>query len=374
MLIGQEAAAAAVKRNGNGSNGAAACNNNGYRTLRPMDYLSSQKRKHSVLVLLLLCIFLVSVLACYAVIMIQTHPAGVAGGSQLQQQQSTTTSSSSSTLFREKQQQMAQEALERLNSHAHHDNIQEGCESTLLVMRHCDKLGSEVEDKAGNKHCSYLGYQRAAFLRTLFGNATDVSSRWPSPSRLYALWRDTGSITHTNYREWETLVPLSKKTGVNIEVVDGENANKFASEHYFQHLQSGELCGKVAVVCWRHSLIPELANALGCGPDNGCPGAYPEDSFDQVWQIKYVFHPTPIRLDNPDGDTFGNDTTKKDAPNHSDRRRMKHRHHHGKDRQRGWAVYAALTNQFFDPLAFSKASGDYPDGGTAYGGRWQDEL
>jgi hypothetical protein len=243
--------------------------------------------------------------------------------------------------------------------------INPGCESTVLILRHCEKMGPEATDHQGNRHCGYSGYQRAAFLANqLFGK------RWPLPTQLYALTTQRDSNSHWNFREWETLLPLSKKLGIDIVLVP-EDAEHFAKFHIFPSLRNGDLCGKVTVISWKHSIIPNLANFLGCGPDNGCPESYPEDSFDQVWLLRYVYQPPAISMD---------DTAKIAAAaleNRTERRRLHHHHHHHDDHPasvQGWVVYGSLTNQNFDPLAHSLQAGDYPLEGTQSGGRWQAEL
>ena len=50
-------------------------------------------------------------------------------------------------------------------------------------------------------------------------------------------------------------------------------------------------------------------------------------------------------------------------------RRKKKKHHKGK-----WIVFGTTSKQEFDPLQYSFTVGDYPDGGTASGGRWADEM
>lgn len=327
--------------------------------LRPMGYLTSQQRKHKALVLSLLCAFF-AVVGSLVLWRLSLE--------FVRSESATAISDEEPSLSRDQQQQRAQIALDRLNRQDH-GNLHPGCESTMLVIRHCEKVGPNVDDKSGNKHCSYLGFERAAFLATLFGNAS--ISRWPTPSRLYALYskRDT----YINYREWETLLPVSKKAGVDIAFVE-ENADRFASERYLPDLQSGDLCGKVSVVCWRHGHIPLLVNALGCGPDNGCPVAYPVDTFDQVWQLKFVYRPPSVRfVGSPEDETVDHRvTTTNEVSNRQ--RGMKHHHHHPDNAPPPWTVYASVTNQFFDPLEHSKTSGDYPDGGTLSGGQWHDEL
>lgn len=276
-------------------------------------------------------------------------------------------------------------ALDKLNHHLVTNSSEaklfaKGCESTLLLFRHCEKQGAFTKDEDGNEHCSYLGSERASHLATLFGDSR--SSRWPVPANLFAL--SPGRVGHLNFREWETLQPLSRQTGVVTEIADQAS---FA-EQYFALLQSGELCGKVTLVSWEHVLIPELALDLACGPNNGCPGVYPDESFDEIWQLIYVFHPDeykspdeeakedelkntsniPIVEENGDDDVDGEEeddyTVEHDDyhTNGTHRRRLRKRKHHAVRphySKYGWSVYATVTYQNFDPLAYNKKIGNY---------------
>jgi hypothetical protein len=234
-------------------------------------------------------------------------------------------------------------------------SIDAGCETTVMILRHCEKFGPYVKDDEGNFHCSYLGFERAKFIATLFGNTP--LERWPAPAHLFALSPDRDG--HWNFREWETLHPTAQKVGVAIDVAGRDG---LASE-IFDLLQSGSMCGQLAVISWSHEFIPELAMSLGCGPENGCPDVYPQDSFDEVWQLKYAFHPFPK---NPKGEknaeTTGNHTRR--HLNAEDVGESKH----------GWSLYATISNLNFDALSFSKSVGDYPLGGTPTGGRWDEEM
>ena len=236
-------------------------------------------------------------------------------------------------------------------SHNHAPALQPGCESTVLLVRHCDKDGRETKDSNHDRHCSYLGYERVAFFTQLFGE------RWPHPSRLYALTVDRGN--HYNFREWETLKPLSKRTGVDIELLDNET---LVAQEYWNHLESGKMCGKVTVICWQHSEIPTLAGLLGC---EECPKYYPENSFDQVWQLKHVYTPPTVRVAGPadyaalvpNAEMYPNDQVMENL--------------HGK---KDWHVYTQVTQQNFDALAFGREVGDYPHRGAPVGGKWRREL
>jgi hypothetical protein len=183
---------------------------------------------------------------------------------------------------------------------------------------------------------------------------------------LFALTPDRGNGDHLNFREWETLKPLSDQTGIVSEVHNLQSLPK----NYFELLQSGSLCNQVAVVSWKHEFIPQLAQQLGCGPHNGCPEVFPEDSFDQVWQLTYIYHPalptTPgeaalrhkAKFTPMNGDEVEDEANDDEVDNRGNRM-LQHRQlkHHRRDFSRhGWNVYATINYQNFDPLAFNKAN------------------
>ena len=51
-------------------------------------------------------------------------------------------------------------------------------------------------------------------------------------------------------------------------------------------MEEGKMCGKLAVISWKHSGIPHLASKLGCSETDGCPLDYSSKTYDQVWEIK----------------------------------------------------------------------------------------
>ena len=258
-------------------------------------------------------------------------------------------------------------ALDQLNRHTNVkvERVPKKCTSTLLIMRHCEKEGPGTTDlRDGSEHCSYIGYERAEYLSSLFGS--DPQARWPTPAHLFALTPDRGNGDHLNFREWETLKPLSDHTGIVSEVHNLLTLPK----NYFELLQSGSLCDQVAVVSWKHEFIPQLAQQLACGPHNGCPEVFPEDSFDQVWQLTYIYHPalptTPLgeaelrhkaKFTPMNGDELEDEATSKNNDDEVDNSLHRQLKHHNKDFSRhGWNVYATINYQNFDPLAFSKTN------------------
>ena len=219
--------------------------------------------------------------------------------------------------------------------HGHGKNhAMDGCEGTVVIVRHCEK--SNIRE-----HCSYMGYERSVFLATLFG---DKEERWPKPSYIYAE-RPGGRSNPDkhNYREIETLLPLADKVKLTIDASYSTESTSDLAKVILGKLASGEMCGKVAVVAWKHTTIATLANKLGCGPNQGCPFDYPGQSFDEAWTIKFVYEKLW----------------------HSE-------HKSGKiPKYARWQVFGSVQAENFDPLRFSKEFGDYPIGGTDHGGRWR---
>lgn len=235
----------------------------------------------------------------------------------------------------------ATNALLKLNQNIEHQkkHVPARCESTLLLMRHCEKAGI-TQARDGSEHCSYLGFERAKYLASLFPR------RWPTPTHLYAYMPERSS--HSNFREIETLQPLAQQSSINIDV----SKTKALHKEFFDLLQAGSVCGQVAVACWKHEQIPLLAATLGCGPEQGCPTFYPDDEFDQVWSIKFVFSPP----DPSDTESPSKRFLKKSS---------------SYTQQEGWQVFGTVVRQNFDPLQYSASVGDYMGSGS--GGRWRDE-
>mmetsp|Transcript_15372 Transcript_15372/g.22452 ORF Transcript_15372/g.22452 Transcript_15372/m.22452 type:complete len:370 (-) Transcript_15372:29-1138(-) len=245
------------------------------------------------------------------------------------------------------------------NKHNNGDNISRLCETTIFILRHCMKSGYVV-DENGDQHCSYVGFEFAQYLSTLFGD--DKLDRWPSPDRLYALSikrpndRVGGLLSSSasfNYRQHETLRPTSIKLGLDIngDYTIGDEDNLAAN--IFHDISMGQMCGKLILISWRQPDIPALARKLGCGPYEGCPTLYNPGAFDEAWQIKYV-HDPPKTL-APERDDVSAERGKGGFSKHPK-----------------WTVFGNVVNLNFDPLSFSKKAGDYPPGGSHVGGRWID--
>uniref|UniRef100_A0A7S2HMT5 Uncharacterized protein n=1 Tax=Helicotheca tamesis TaxID=374047 RepID=A0A7S2HMT5_9STRA len=213
-----------------------------------------------------------------------------------------------------------------------------GCEGTVIIIRHCEK-------GVIREHCEYLGYERAAYLATQFGDSEE--DRWPSPSYIFSL--NPGGRHHkkkSNVREIETIQPIADKFNLTANISYKQNQGKLLAHEVMTLIKSGELCGKTALISWKHSAIPHLTTKLGCGPKEGCPSDYPSSTFDLTVQIKYVY-----------GKLL-----------HSDNKQGKMDQHYR------WSIYGSTVNEGFDPLKYSKMAGDYVRGGTDMGGRWMSDV
>jgi hypothetical protein len=149
-----------------------------------------------------------------------------------------------------------------------------------------------------------------------------IKSQFPTPLKLYALndarYNKNPSKEHKNFREVETVTPLADKFHLEVDEDFGVNEEGDLATDFFTSLSEsvkmnvdrtlhgtgpvseGEyskdeirtlrLCqGGMTVVNWKHSLIPNLARALGCGKDEGCPKKYYSHDFDTVWVITYKY-------------------------------------------------------------------------------------
>ena len=222
----------------------------------------------------------------------------------------------------------AEQALQRLNNISNnksHSSMPAGCEATVLIFRHCEDLGGHDRYEDGTSHCSYLGFQRSIYLSTLFGNSTE--SRWPLPRKLYGVWNKDG----TNKRQYETLRPLSDKSGVPIEMFRFESAPPQVQEKVFHLLATGTFCNQVIAIAWKHAFIRALAATLGCDQERGCPDQYGDYDFDTVWELQYVYKPEQLRAHPASENVY---------------------QHQNKSLVRGWKVFGSVTHENFDALAF----------------------
>jgi hypothetical protein len=91
------------------------------------------------------------------------------------------------------------------------------------------------------------------------------------------------------------------------------------------------LCNELIVIVWKHSRIADLAHILGCGPQQGCPLDYSGKTFDQIWQIRYIY--TNLWMHSTRKHHFLSSSATA-IPSH-------------------WTMFGSVQYEIFDPLAFS---------------------
>ena len=320
------------------------------------------------------------------------------------------------------------------------------CTSQVMIMRHCDKrkvhinkhgevtkiFNTDTRDEDGDRHCSAKGKDRSEYIATLFIDPTNynelvseakpvsdgvppvtfiksngfegkVSSpaakkkpQFPTPLKLYALSSGRPNVKkphkeHDNYREIETITPLSEKFGLDVDErygvdEEGELATDFFSalsdsvtenvhsmklgggmlKSSHSHAEGGgskdmtssQLCNSgMTVINWKHSRIPILARALGCGKSEGCPKKYKGHDFDTMWLLTFQYSLSLDDYDSADDELDEDvDASFLDLESLSkvselgsnkgrNLRREKQHHHRGT-----WKITATLVNEGFEPV------------------------
>lgn len=205
-----------------------------------------------------------------------------------------------------------------------------GCTATIMLIRHC-------EAGVAREHCGYMGSLRSEFIATLFGNS--ANDRWPAPDFIFAMAEGERHNKYVkNWREIETVIPLSEKVNVSINEDFGFPEKKKLVKHIYNMLRSGEMCDKLAIVSWKHHDIPHFAHSLGCGPENGCPLSYGEEDYETIWELTYSYHKEKYA-------PFAVEDTSKHG--------MHKRHPWGLYPE--WFIYGTMQTESFDPLKYAKA-------------------
>ena len=215
------------------------------------------------------------------------------------------------------------------------------CTSQLMITRHCEKEkkvkvdGGKVKttdttDLFGNRHCNEEGQARSQYISTLFAdhkvplvqseNETLIKQQFSPPLKLYALSKARykhQTKDHKNFREIETLTPTAMKFHLNVDERFGVRDEGDLALDFFDTLsksvaksvdnalttnkapnatephdaeESRDICDNgMVVVNWKHSRMPNLSAALGCGKNEGCPKKYHSKDFDTVWLLTYQY-------------------------------------------------------------------------------------
>ena len=127
--------------------------NEGLVRVKPMDYLESRRRRNRCISMTLLALFL-TVCGTLIAWRISQHQHAGAVKSPLYHSNDDDDDDDSYA---------PPASLVELNQSLKDQSkvMEKGCESTLLIIRHCEKVGGNQVDSDGNYHCSYLGQERS---------------------------------------------------------------------------------------------------------------------------------------------------------------------------------------------------------------------
>ena len=326
--------------------------------------------------------------------------------------------------------------------------IMRHCDKKRVKYFHHGKektIASDTKDKDGDRHCSAKGIDRSNYIATLFvdpenyqelvegtstshhhkhkheehsaiadgippvpfiksngfeGKVASASSKtkpqFPTPLKLYALSDERGPASkpsrgHRNYREIETITPLSNKFHLDVDTRFGVKEEGELASDFFASLSksvqrnvkkmkrkkfgysarseeeedesnndvlSTHLCNSgMTVVNWKHSQIPILARALGCGKNEGCPKRYKGRDFDTMWLLTFQY--SLLLDDDKDGDEQIDTSVSVESLSKASfllqeekgslrlGKEKSKKHHHGDG---SWKITAELVNEGFEPL------------------------
>lgn len=129
----------------------------------------------------------------------------------------------------------------------------------ILVMRHAEKSADPADPDitpAGEARATAL----AKYIPDTFGE----------PDFIFA-----SAVSKHSARPYETVKPLSKRTGLPIDATIADQDYPFLAHDL---LSDADFAGKRIVVCWHHGNIPSLMHALGAAngdyPDPWDPGVF----------------------------------------------------------------------------------------------------
>jgi hypothetical protein len=142
--------------------------------------------------------------------------------------------------------------------------------SQVLIIRHGEKTGE------GNS-LSLKGKERAAALIPFFMETKEFLTNG-TPAAIYAV---QSSDQNPSQRPVETVQSLADKLKITLNT-------KYVQDNYkkmVDEIKSDPTYhGKTVLICWEHTVIPEIARAFGALQT---PGRWSSEAYDRVWKINF---------------------------------------------------------------------------------------
>jgi hypothetical protein len=148
----------------------------------------------------------------------------------------------------------------------------EALPAQVILIRHGEK------PKEG-AHLSLRGQERAAALIPFFmGNPQMLE--FGTPVAIYAMSPTKSPEDNTSMRAIETVQGLADALHLQLKKHHRSEYHAMAEEI----LNCPDYEGKMVLICWEHTVIPKLAEALNA---EGFPKNWPSAIFDRCWMITY---------------------------------------------------------------------------------------
>jgi hypothetical protein len=153
----------------------------------------------------------------------------------------------------------------------------------IFVIRHAEK---ELNDKT-DIHLNTRGGMRAAALPGLFITSPmfpTKPTRFATPDFIYA-----AAESKSSNRPIETITLLAK--ALNVKPIQHKTAE--FQQAVDQIFSEPKHAGKVVLISWRHSRIPDLALAVAGKAKNAeqlkkqIPGKWEGEVFDRIWRFRF---------------------------------------------------------------------------------------
>jgi len=137
----------------------------------------------------------------------------------------------------------------------------------ILVMRHAEKSADPADP-----NLTAAGAARATAL------AKYIPDTFGEPDFIFA-----AAISKHSARPYETVKPLSKRTGVPIDATIPDQEYGVLARDL---LSGADFAGKRSVVCWHHGNIPSLMHALGAASED-YPDPWDPSVFNWILKVEY---------------------------------------------------------------------------------------
>ena len=139
----------------------------------------------------------------------------------------------------------------------------------VLIIRHAEK--------ATDGSLSVKGKERAAALVPFFADTKELTAHG-NPVAIYA-------VSFTNEPNAQRAVQTVQGVADSLKLTINSTFTNDTFKNMVEEIKSNaSYKGKTVLICWEHSMIPDVARAFGALQT---PGRWQGESYDRVWKISF---------------------------------------------------------------------------------------